>query len=58
MLQIWKSRSKFTNHLVAFLLIIIPSALLYPAANHGATGWILFLLALVVAGNILAVLPR
>jgi hypothetical protein len=51
-------KNKFKVHLVAFLLMIIPPALLYFAAERGASGPIWVLLGLVIAGNILAILVR
>jgi len=52
------SNNKFKVHGIAFVLILLPSALLYPAAQADSLGWIVFLLALVIAGNLLALLVR
>ena len=50
--------NKFRVHTAAFLLILLPSALMFPAAQAGWLGWIWFLLALVIAGNLLALLTN
>ncbi len=57
-LQKTLSANKFKVHSLAFLLILLPSALLYPAAQADSPGWIGFLLGLVIAGNLLALLTR
>jgi hypothetical protein len=54
----WLRKNTFRVHLVAFLLMIIPPALLYLAAETGATGAIWLLLAMVITGNILVILAR
>lgn len=54
-LRQWLRRYKHVAHLVAFLLIIIPSAGLYLAAQQDAISWIWILIAIVVFGNILVV---
>lgn len=54
-LQKWLEKRKFAVHLAAFALIILPSAVLYFAAQQGAQGWTWALLALVAAGNLLAI---
>jgi hypothetical protein len=48
----WFKDHKFEAHLLAFLLMTIPSVFLYIAAQGGATGWIWVLLIPVVIGNI------
>ena len=52
------SANKFKVYVIAFMLILMPSALLYPAAQADSLGWIVFLLALVISGNLLALLVR
>jgi len=54
----WFKKNAFKVHSVAFLLMIIPSAFLYFAAERGASGLVWVLLGLVIAGNILAILVR
>lgn len=49
---------KFKIHLAAFTLMILPPIFLYYAADNNSTGWIWFLIGLVVIGNILAVLTK
>ncbi len=50
------SEHKFKTHMLAFLLMVLPPVPLYVAAQNGAANWILALLGLVVAGNILALM--
>ena len=57
-MQKWLTKNKFEVHLVAFLLIILPPIPLYYAAQSGASGLIWALLALVICGNLLALLSR
>ena len=57
-LQDWMKAHKFESHLAAFLLIIFPSAALYPAAQSGNPVLIWALLGLVALGNLLAILTR
>ena len=54
----WLRKNTFTVHLVAFLLMIIPPALLFFAAERGNTSLMWSLLGLVIAGNILVILVR
>jgi hypothetical protein len=49
-------KNTFKVHLVAFLLMILPPALMYFAASTETSGTIWFLLSLVVTGNILVIL--
>jgi hypothetical protein len=51
-------KNTFKVHLIAFLLMIIPPALLYFAAERGDAGLIWSLLGLIIAGNILVILVR
>jgi hypothetical protein len=51
----WLNKNKFTAHLLAFLLMILPPAGMYFAAGQGAAGWIWILLGLVILGNLLAI---
>jgi hypothetical protein len=54
-MQTWINRHKFELYVLAFLLIMLPSVALYPAAQQGAEGWMWTLLALVVLGNVVAI---
>jgi hypothetical protein len=54
----WLHKNTFKIHVAAFLLMIISSGLLYPAATSQAVGWVWVLLGLVVTGNILVLLVR
>ena len=54
----WLGEHKFEAHVLSFLLMVLPSAGLYFAAQIESTGLILGLLALVVSGNLLAVAIR
>lgn len=47
---------RFQIHILAFLLMILPPVVMYFAAQQGASGAIWALLALVVLGNLLALL--
>jgi len=51
----WLNNHKFEAHLISFLLMIVPPAGMYYAAQAGADGLILGLLGLVVTGNLLAI---
>ena len=51
----WLRKHKFEAYLAAFMLIVLPAAPLYLAAQRGATGWIAVLLAPVILGNLLAI---
>jgi hypothetical protein len=53
-LRHWLNKHRFEAALLAFLLMLLPAPGLYAAAQHGATGWICVLLAIVVGGNLLA----
>jgi VIT1/CCC1 family predicted Fe2+/Mn2+ transporter len=57
-MQKWLTKNKFEVHLVAFLLMVLPPIPLYYAAQSGASGLIWALLALVICGNLLALLSR
>ena len=54
----WLNEHKFEAHVLSFLLMVLPPAGLFFAAQTGSTGLILGLLALVVGGNLLAVAIR
>lgn len=54
----WLKAHKFGAYVTAFSLMILPSIPLYLAANANANGWMIFLLTLIAAGNLLAVLVR
>lgn len=54
----WLREHAFKVHLAAFLLMIVPGALLYPAGANQAVEWVWMLLGLVVTGNILVLLVR
>ncbi len=47
--------NKFKLHLTALLLMLIPPAAMYFAAENGATGWIWFLIGIVILGNLIVV---
>jgi hypothetical protein len=57
-LQNWLKDHKYQAHVTAFLLMILPAVPLYFAAGAGSQFWIILLLAVIVCGNILAVLVR
>jgi hypothetical protein len=48
----------FAARLTSFLLITLPSAGMYPAAQAGATGWIWLLIGLTSAGCVLAMATK
>jgi hypothetical protein len=50
----WLKEHKFEAHLMIFLLMIIPSAGLYLAAQRDAGAWIWVLIAVFALVNILA----
>ena len=52
----WLSKNKFQAYGITFLLIALPPVGLFFAAQ--STGWALVLLALIVLGNVLAILIR
>ena len=54
----WLATHKFQVYLVSFLLMMLPPVGLYFAAQGQSVGWIWALLALVIAGNLLAVAIR
>jgi hypothetical protein len=54
----WLQNNTFKIHLAAFLLMIVPGALLYTAGAAQAVEWVWILLGLVAAGNILVLLVR
>lgn len=54
----WLSAHKFAAYLTAFLLMILPPVPLYLAANAGVSAWMVFLITMIAAGNLLAVLVR
>ncbi|MFC2026115.1 hypothetical protein ACFLUC_02855 [Chloroflexota bacterium] len=54
----WLSDHKYQIHLLAFLLMVLPAIPLYYAAQQGAYPLIWGLLAIVVSGNILALLTK
>jgi hypothetical protein len=54
----WLQKHKYESHLMAFLLMAIPPVPLYLAAQHGATGWIWFLISLVILGNLVVLIVR
>ncbi|UCD99063.1 MAG: hypothetical protein JSV42_19350 [Chloroflexota bacterium] len=49
------SEKKFKLHLVALLLMLIPSVPMFFAAQYSATGLIWFLVGIVVLGNLIVV---
>ena len=54
----WLKEHKFEAHLTAFLMMIIPSAGLYFAAQGEATGLIWALLGLFVLANLFAIILK
>jgi hypothetical protein len=48
-------KHKYEAYIAAFMLIVLPALPLYIAAQREAAGWIAGLLALVILGNLLAV---
>lgn len=54
----WLNAHKFEARLASFLLMAVCPIGLYWAAQAGADGWVYGLLALIVGGNVLAVLVR
>lgn len=52
----WLSKHKFQSHIVILILIALPPiGLFFVAAN---TAWSLALIAIIAAGNLLAILTR
>jgi hypothetical protein len=54
-LKQWLRRYKHIAHLIAFLMIMVPSAALYSLAQEEAISLIWISIAIIVAGNILVV---
>lgn len=54
----WMKAHKFETHLAAFLLIVLPSGVLYPAAQAENYTLVWGLIGLAALGNLLAVLTR
>lgn len=54
----WLKSHKFEAQILSFLLMILPPAGMYVAAQSGAESLIWVLLGLVITGNILAVMQR
>jgi hypothetical protein len=54
----WLNAHKFEVHVLSFMLMILPSAGLFFAAQAGSNGLILGFLALVITGNLLVVAAR
>jgi hypothetical protein len=52
----WLRRHKYPAHSLAFLAIVVSAIALYSAARAGATGWIWFLIGVIVLANLIAVL--
>jgi hypothetical protein len=52
----WLTSHKFEAYAIAFLLMIIPPIPLYFAAREGSQPGMILLLALIVLGNLLALL--
>jgi hypothetical protein len=48
--------NKFKLHLTALLLMLIPPIPMYLAAQKGATGWIWFLIGIVILGNLIVII--
>jgi hypothetical protein len=57
-LRNWLKSHKFEAHTLSFLLMVLPPAGMFYAAQNGADGLIWALLALVVSGNLLTVALR
>lgn len=51
-------REKSTRHGFAFVLIVLASALLYPAAGGGYTAVVWALLGMIAAANLLSLATR
>lgn len=54
----WLSKHKFEAYSISFLLMIVPCIPLFFAAVAGSPQLIIILLAIIVLGNVLAVLIR
>jgi hypothetical protein len=52
----WLNQRKSQGYMLAFLLMVIPSGLLFFSAESALGSWLL--LGLVIAGNLLAVVIR
>lgn len=49
----WIKKHKFESHLAIFLMIIIPSMLMYPIGMNSNTTWTWVLLGIIVIANII-----
>jgi hypothetical protein len=54
----WLKKNTFKVHLIAFLLMITSSVLLYSAAERGNIPLMWLLVGLFITGNILVILVR
>ncbi|MBC8508041.1 MAG: hypothetical protein ISR58_08825 [Anaerolineales bacterium] len=54
----WIREHKFESHLTAFLLMVIPSAVLYFTLQTKSVGSIWALLGVVIVGNLLAMIIK
>jgi hypothetical protein len=50
----WLQTNRYSAHLVAFFLMILPPLPMYYCAQRGATGWVWALLGIVILGNVIA----
>ena len=54
----WLFAHRYTAHLVAFLLMVLPPLPMYYFAQRGVTAWVWALLGVVILGNLMALLTR
>jgi len=54
----WLHKHKFEAHLAAFLMMALPPAPLYMAAQRGLVGWMWAWLGLMAAANLLLLAVR
>jgi len=48
----WLRKNRFEAYTLAFLMMIVPSALLYPSAEHNAFGLIWILISVIILANL------
>ena len=53
----WLRRHTFETHLIAFLVMVIPTIGLYFAAQRNLTPFIWILIGIVIIGNLLVLIP-
>ena len=54
----WLQKRTNTVYMVSFLLMLLSPILMYFAMQAGQSGWVYFLLAVFIFGNVLLLLAR